>query len=372
MNRYYNPVRTVLGRGCVSRLPEILEEMETEKGRILFLMWNEKALPEEIFFGLKDFQVKTMTFEASNPTVEQLYQTYERTRGFAPDVVVAVGGGSIMDVGKSLCCLYGKEITDADALRALIQSGSYGMPHTRWIGIPTTAGTGSEVTCWATIWDPEKDAKRSVENHENYACAALVDPQLAAGMPLRLAVSSALDAAAHAVESYWARGSNAVSRALALQAVRVIMDHMEDLLQGKQEAHDAMAQGSMLAGMAFSNTKTTACHSISYPLTMHYGIPHGAAVSMLLAPVLQMNTPGTKNMDRMLDALQVRNAQELKSRIGSFLRRSGQPDTLAGWGAKKEDLPQLASQGMTKGRADNNPVELTSDKIENILQSIYA
>ena len=176
MNRYYNPVRTVLGRGCVSRLPEILEEMEPEKGRILFLMWNEKALPEEIFFRLKDFQVKTMTFEASNPTVEQLYKTYEQTRGFSPDVVVAVGGGSIMDVGKSLCCLYGKEIPDADALRALIQSGSYGTPHTRWVGIPTTAGTGSEVTCWATIWDPEKDAKRSVENHENYACAALVDP----------------------------------------------------------------------------------------------------------------------------------------------------------------------------------------------------
>lgn len=335
-------------------------------------MWNEKALPEEIFEQLTGFQVKVRTFEASNPTVEQLYKTYEQTCSFSPDVVVAVGGGSIMDVGKSLCCLYGKKIADADALRDLIQKGSYGTPRTRWIGIPTTAGTGSEVTCWATIWDPEKDAKRSVENHENYACAALVDPQLAAGMPLRLAVSSALDAAAHAVESYWARGSNAVSKALALQAVRVIMDHMEDLLQGKQEAHDAMAQGSMLAGMAFSNTKTTACHSISYPLTMHYGIPHGAAVSMLLAPVLQMNTPDTEDMDQILQAMKVQSAQELKIRIGSFLRRSGQPDTLLGWGAKKEDLHWLASQGITKGRADNNPVKLTSDKIENILQSIYA
>lgn len=102
----------------------------------------------------------------------------------------------------------------------------------------TTAGTGSEVTCWATIWDPERDAKRSVECRENYAFAALVDPELAAGMPVTLAVSSALDAAAHAVESYWAKGTNAVSRGLALEAIRTIMGHMDGLLAGTMEAHE--------------------------------------------------------------------------------------------------------------------------------------
>lgn len=102
-----------------------------------------------------------------------------------------------------------------------------------------------------------------------------MDPELAAGMPIALAVSSALDAAAHAVESYWAKGTNAVSRGLALEAVRTIMSGIDGLLEGTTEAREAMARGSMLAGLAFSNTKTTACHSISYPLTMHYGIPHG-------------------------------------------------------------------------------------------------
>lgn len=162
------------------------------------------------------------------------------TRDFVPEVVVAVGGGSILDVGKSLCCLYGTDLPDADSLRRLIEEKSYGHPAARWIGVPTTAGTGSEVTCWATIWDPERDAKRSVECRENYAFAALVDPELAAGMPVTLAVSSALDAAAHAVESYWAKGTNAVSRGLALEAIRTIMGHMDGLLAGTMEAHEAM------------------------------------------------------------------------------------------------------------------------------------
>ena len=224
--------------------------------------------------------------------------------------MVGVGGGTILDVAKSLCCLYGRDLQDVDDLRAQIAAGSL-YPSARWIGVPTTAGTGSEVTCWATIWDPEKDTKRSLESKANYAWAALVDPELAEGMPVRLAVSSALDAVAHAVESYWARHTNTVSRALALEAIRTIMGSIDDLFSGAPAAHDAMARGSMLAGLAFSNTKTTACHSISYPLTMHYHIPHGAAVAMLLAPVLACNAPAVQDLDALLGALGVADAAGL-------------------------------------------------------------
>ena len=132
-----------------------------------------------------------------------------------------------------------------------------------------------------------------------------------------------------------------------------------------------MARGSMLAGLAFSNTKTTACHSISYPLTMHYGIPHGAAVAMLLAPVLKMNVPVTSGMDRLLEALGAENAADLKKRVSDLLERSGQPSTLKGWGVRRGDLTRLAALGITKGRADNNPAELESEKIERMLNSIY-
>ena len=375
MNRYYNPVRTIEGAGCVGQLPDVLAGMGLTQKKVLLLMWGETVLEHPAFAALlkngSGFEVHPLVFQASNPTVGQLYETYQATKSSQPEAVVAVGGGSIMDVGKSLCCLYGKDIGNVEELRELIQNKSYGSPAARWIGIPTTAGTGSETTCWATIWDPEQDAKRSVECQENYAWAALVDPELAAGMPMKLAVSSALDAVAHAVESYWAKGSNCVSRALALEAVRTIMDEMEDLLAGKPAAHDAMARGSMLAGMAFSNTKTTACHSISYPLTMHYGIPHGTAVSMLLGPVFRLNAPAMERREPLLEALGVSGSDELEKRICDLLHRSGQPAALEEWGVPREDLPHLAQLGMTKGRADNNPVPIDPATILSILESIY-
>ena len=376
MNRYYNPVRTIEGAGCVGQLPDVLAGMGLTQKKVLLLVWGETVLEHPAFAALlkngSGFEIHPLVFQASNPTVGQLYETYQATKSFQPEAVVAVGGGSIMDVGKSLCCLYGKDIESVDALRKLIDDKSYGRPSARWIGIPTTAGTGSETTCWATIWDPERDAKRSVECHENYAWAALVDPELAAGMPMKLAVSSALDAVAHAVESYWARGTNAVSRGLALEAIRTIMGHMDGLLAGTMEAHDAMARGSMLAGLAFSNTKTTACHSISYPLTMHCGIPHGAAVSMLLGPVFRLNAPALDQPAPLLDALGVSGADELEGKIRNILYRSGQPATLQEWGAQREDLPHLAQLGMTKGRADNNPLPIDPATILSILEHIYS
>ena len=374
LNRYYNPVQSFEGPGCTAELTTLLQKMELKEGRLLLLVWSEKVLKLPAFARLADngFTVCSMVFQASNPTVSQLFETYQATREFRPEVVVAVGGGSILDVGKSLCCLYGKDLPDENSLRRLIAEKNYGRPAARWIGVPTTAGTGSEVTCWATIWDPEQDAKRSVECHENYAWAALVDPELAVGMPTALAVSSALDAVAHAVESYWARGTNAVSRGLALEAIRTIMGHMDGLLAGTMEAHDAMARGSMLAGLAFSNTKTTACHSISYPLTMHCGIPHGAAVSMLLGPVFRLNAPALDRPAPLLEALGVSGADELEGRIRNILYRSGQPATLQEWGAQREDLPHLAQLGMTKGRADNNPVPIDPATILSILEHIYS
>jgi len=353
----------------------MLEEMSLPGNRVLLLAWDESVFQNPVFSALlgeeSGLTVRPLCFQSSNPTVAQLFDVYRQTRDFAPDAVVAVGGGSILDVGKSLCCLYGGEIGDTDALRAMIRDKSYGPPTARWIGVPTTAGTGSEVTCWATIWDPEQDSKWSVERRDNYAYGALVDPDLTREIPLPLAVSSALDAAAHAAESYWARGTNCASRALALEAVRVVMGAVDGLPDGEDAAHDAMARGSLLAGLAFSNTKTTACHSISYPLTMRHHIPHGAAVSLLLAPVLRLNAPAVDGLPALLDALGVSGAEELGERIGALLRRAGLAASLRDWGVEREELPLLARLGMTKGRADNNPVEITPAIIQSILTEIY-
>lgn len=158
---------------------------------------------------------------------------------------------------------------------------------------------------------------------------------------------------------------------MALGAVRTIMGHIDSLLDGEKNAHAYMAQGSVTAGMAFSSTKTTACHSISYPLTMKHGIPHGTAVSMLLASVMEINSSSVADYNSLLDALGVNSAEELGVKIRNILTRAEIPCSLKAWGVKKDELPCLAALGITKGRADNNPVEFTEETILSVLEKIY-
>lgn len=372
MNSYYNPVKVIYGNGAIKEVKSLLDNIIPLNGRVLIIVWDESAAKLEAFAKLTDtYNVRTICFKESNPTVEQLFELYTKTSEYMPEAVVAVGGGSVMDVGKSLCCFYGKDISSPDEMRRIISEKNFGIPRAKWIGVPTTSGTGSEVTCWATIWDPMQNVKRSVESHDNFAYAAVVDTDLTEKMPVKLAVSSALDAAAHAIESYWANGSNIISKALALGAVRTIMGHIDSLLDGEKNAHAYMAQGSVTAGMAFSSTKTTACHSISYPLTMKHGIPHGTAVSMLLAPVMEINSSSVADYKALLDALGVNSAEELGVKIRNILTRAEIPCSLKTWGVKKDELPCLAALGITKGRADNNPVEFTEETILSVLEKIY-
>ncbi len=376
MNTYFNPVRTFQGFGCLDLISSLAASVAMPGKRILLLVWDESVLACPGIRDLKNLGkscVISRVFSASNPELEQLWQVYEETRGMAVGLVIAVGGGSVLDIGKSLCCLYGKRLSSEEDLRNMIAAKAYDTPACRWIGVPTTAGTGSEVTCWATIWDSQNGIKYSVDNSENYAFASVVDPQLAATMPLGLAVSSALDALAHAAESYWAKTTNTVSRGLALDAIRTIIEYIDQLLVdgSSQKAHDQMAKGSLLAGLAFSNTRTTACHSISYPLTMRHHIPHGVAVGLLLGPVFELNLPAIQDVSPLLHAFDVERPEQVGQRVTAILKRAGHPVALREWGITEEELPALAAHGIAKGRADNNPVELTEEVIHNILKTIF-
>ena len=372
VNAYCNPVRCYVGAGSLEMLPEILSSLHARK--VLALIWSPEISALPVFRGLDEdgrFSLSCVLFACSNPTVEQIFELYAKTKQFEPDVVIGVGGGTIMDAAKSLCALRGLELKSAGDLRDAIEKKRFCRVKTPWIGIPTTAGTGSEVTRWATVWDPSLSKKRSIDCEDNYARAAIADPRLTAKLPLPLAVSSALDALCHAVESCWAKASNPVSRALALSAVRKITGNMEALTSGDPKAREAMSEASLTAVLAFSSTRTTACHSISYPLTMRYHIPHGVAVSLLLGPVCELNYELIPERAALLDALGMQTPEEISAWTGRMLARAGTPARLRDYGARQEDLEALAPLCITKGRADNNPAALTDAGILQILRKIY-
>jgi len=377
MEKFLNTVRVYEGVDSIDNILQISDEMTgSRSSEIILFTYSSQVLDNDIwreFVEAKGRHLTVHIFEASNPEIEQLYEvlkTYEN-REFSG--AIGVGGGSVLDITKTFCCLHGAVINDADELRKIISDKMYGVPGIPWIGVPTTAGTGSEVTCWATIWDSKNNKKYSVEKIENYAYAALIDPKLTVSMPIALSVSSAIDACAHAVESYWANSTNVVSRALALEAIRLIWNNVEQLFDRPEDmrVREAIARGSMLAGLAFSNTHTTGAHSLSYPLTMMYHIPHGVAVGMMLGHIFELNYPRIIEPEVLLKAFGVSTPEQVGQRINSVFTRSGFPVTLKGWCAKKEEISEIVDAAMTKGRADNNPVELTPEIVRAIMEKVY-
>lgn len=205
----------------------------------------------------------------------------------AVEAVVALGGGSVIDAAKALAAAQGNFDRVDRHLRTGAGGGNLG--RTPVIAVPTTAGTGSEVTCWATVWDRAAERKFSLAQPFLYPERAIVDPELTLGAPRDLTISTGLDALSHALESLWNVNANPVSTQYAVAAARLALDtlpRLADELNNRVLRAD-MARAALMAGLAFSNTKTALAHNISYGVTLRHGLPHGIACSFCLPFVMR-------------------------------------------------------------------------------------
>ena len=375
---FYNPVHIFAGRGALAELGRIASRWALPGSRILLITrgmdFAESPVHRTLMEALSLYDVREEEFPVSNPDVIDIAALLTKVRGRAYDLIIAVGGGSVMDAAKTLAAALHTDISSTDGLRRFIQAGEMRpIPLTPWIGIPTTSGTGSEATPWATVWDREKECKRSFSHPDNFAAAAVVDPLCTLTCPLSLTISSALDAAAHAAESYWSRRTSEVTRAFSLLAIRLIREHLEALADhpDDERLREIIGKASLYAGLAFSNTKTTVCHSVSYPITEKFGVPHGAAVALTLGDFMAYNKDAVTGYEDLLEAFRCQSAEEVKAWIFSMLERGGFATTLRGCGICEEDLPYITAHAFTKGRADNNPVPVTEDAVMAVLRGLY-
>ena len=199
-----------------------------------------------------------------------------------PEVIVAIGGGSVLDAAKVLAV--GEFGFDAVREPLETDGASASLPATAipLIAVPTTAGTGSEVTSWATVWDTENANKYSLARNDLYPGHAIIDPELMRSLPLNQTISTGLDALSHALESIWNVNLNPVSANFAVSAAKSVLENLVPLSKnlGDLELRSRMAEAATMAGLAFSNTRTALAHSLSYPVTLHHGVPHGVACSL--------------------------------------------------------------------------------------------
>ena len=203
-----------------------------------------------------------------------------------------------------------------------------------------------------------------------YPAESWLVPELTATMDKNMTLATGLDALAHAMESYWSVPSNSYTRVLACDSISIIQKYLPLALDNLNnlEYRKQMLMGSFFAGLAFSNTRTTACHSISYPLTMMFGINHGFAAALTLFEVLKRNWDYIKEKELFLDVWKANNLEDIKVWFDNV---SQDKLKLSNFGVKKEDIPLIVKEATTGGRMDNNPIIFDEKEIENILVNVY-
>lgn len=282
---YHNPVRVQFGPGSFEALGTCIA------GRTYGLVTYPDAFCTELADKLAA-QAGSATVVindvAANPDYALLGAQAEKIAASrAPDVWVVLGGGSVIDSAKVFAAANGDFGNVARYLET--GSGADALSATPIIAVPTTAGTGSEVTCWATVWNEATGKKYSLARPNLYPETALVDPALMCGKPLALTISTGLDALSHSLESLWNVNANPVSANHAVFASREVMEVLPALAEDLEnmELRSRMARAATFAGLAFSNTKTAIAHSLSYPITLKHNVPHGIACSFSLPIVIE-------------------------------------------------------------------------------------
>jgi phosphonate metabolism-associated iron-containing alcohol dehydrogenase len=352
---YYNPVAIRFGAGALSELPEVLA------GRRAVLV----TFPEAGALGLVE-RLRSIMGPAlagiedgvePNPDVALLAPMYERFwREHADcDALIAVGGGSAIDTAKAL--MIGTKSGSFEELTSLLARGTAFRPERckALIAVPSTAGTGSEVTPWATIWDRKAGVKHSLQLPQTWPEAAIVDPEVMLSLPQPVTVQSALDALSHALESIWNVNANPFSDAHAIAAAREVMETLPALIERPRDAtlRSRMALAALKAGLAFSNTKTALAHSISYEMTLRFGLPHGIACSFTLPMVLERARGQDAERDAVLAAVFDGDLGSASERLRRFLHDVGVASEFSAYGVSGDEADRMVTQALDGVRGRN-------------------
>ncbi len=353
--RYFNPVATHFGPGSLAELPRIIEGAKVVV--VTFPEARALGLVKKLEDLLGDQLVYVIENVHPNPDVSQLAEMYNRfwQDEHACDTVVALGGGSAIDTAKAL--IVGTEGGSFEELLALLADGKPFTPSRvkTLIAIPTTAGTGSEVTPWATIWDAAKQKKYSLHLDCTWPKAAIVDPDLMLSLPKAITISTGLDALSHALESIWNVNANPISDAFAIGAIHEIMTSLPLLVRelDSKALRSSMALAAMKAGLAFSNTKTALAHSISYEMTLRYGLPHGIACSFTLPLVLGMAWGEHPDRDAALERAFNSDRKTAITRLRDFLHQLGVQTEFSDYGVSDQEAHEMVKHASQGARGKN-------------------
>jgi len=349
-----------LGRLLSEKFPERRALLVTDPGLVKSGL-IEPAVESLIQQG---FAVTVFSEVMPDPPEQTLLDCVEAGRRAGAELIIGLGGGSSLDVAKLAAVL----LQTSQPLRELYGIGKVAGGRRPLALIPTTAGTGSEVTNIAILTTPE-NTKMGVVAPQLYADYVLLDAELTIGLPPIHTAATGIDAMVHAIEAYTGRHlKNPLSDALAREALVRLSRHLIAACRdgANREARENMLLGAMLAGQAFVNSPVAAVHALAYPLGGHYHIPHGLSNALMLGPVLRFNQcaagPQYAELADVVHAPATGNGRsaDFVMAMEALMNESGAPRRLRDAGVREERLPLLAADAMQQTRLlRNNPVEVT-------------
>ncbi|MBP1712250.1 MAG: mdh2 [Deltaproteobacteria bacterium] len=347
---YYLPTRIVFGAGELKNISREMDSLGVKKALVVTdAGLKDSPMVKSLLSGLSD---RGALFgeaipDSSNESVAKGAEAYHAA---GADGIVSIGGGSSMDTAKGIGILAKKGRNDLREFFGLSKVGGPIVPH---IAIPTTSGTASEVSMFATIKDPVSKVKNLISDPHLIPPVAILDPQLTAGLPPMMTAATGMDALSHAIESIHARFYEPISDGLAYQAIRLIVTYLPRCLEKGDdlEARGMQAIASTMAGMAFQNALVGCAHGIAHALGGMFGVHHGLANAILLPHAIRFNMPVCASRYRQAAeafGLDIRAKADLEigemlaQAVWEFARKTGLPQKLSAIQIPKESFLEVA------------------------------
>ncbi len=376
---FHAPTRVLFGSGSVQATGR---EVAALGGTAAFVVTDRgvvnAGLLDGVLASLAAADVSATVFDAvePNPSIETVNAARAAYASVGCDAMVAVGGGSPMDVAKAVGILVtnGGAISDFEG-----KPDAIGVDLPPFVCVPTTCGTGSEVTPFAVITDEARHWKMSIASPREVPRVAIIDPDLFLKMPAALIAATGMDALTHAIESYTNQNVQPFADALDMHAIRLIGAWLRPAVaNGNREAMAYMAVAATMAGMGFSQNRLGIVHAISHPVTSYVGTPHGVANAILLPYVMEYNAIGAgqriAEIGRLLsgDSPQMMwnaSAQMGIQAVRALSRDVGIPETLGDVGVTDGHVTAIAADAMKSGNIAINPRRVSLQDIERIIRN---
>ena len=387
---FFCPVKVIAGHAALEHIPFELSTLGAKRPMIITdkgVRSNNLLAPIEAAFESTDAVIgcifDDVPPDSSLETVRKAAQLY---RDNNCDAIIAVGGGSVIDTSKATNILVSEGGDDL-----LKYSGAHNLPKplNPFFVIPTTSGTGSEVTMVAVVSDPEKNVKMAFASNYLMPHAAILDPRMTQTLPPHLTAMTAMDAMTHAIEAYTCMAANPISDAYATAAIKKISNNLFNVLDNTADAHGRLelAQASTMAGIAFSNSMVGLVHSLGHALGAVAHLPHGLCMNLFLPYVLEYNKE--TNGDKIADLLLVLAGPDIYAQTPAHLRADKAistiltirdrlftltklPRTLSETGKVTEaQLDEVAEKALNDGSIIYNPKEANLDDLKSILNKAW-